>query len=58
MFKNKTEYAVHSYAAGKSWIYCNSKNTEQCLEYWAMLMLSQINAKVTATKATKNEEMG
>ena len=26
--KNKTEHAVHPYAAGKGWICCNSKNAE------------------------------
>ena len=26
--ENKTEHAVHSYAAGEGWIYCNAKNTE------------------------------
>ena len=34
---NKTEHAVHSYAAGKGWIYCNAKNAEQCWEFWTML---------------------
>ena len=29
---NKTEHAVHSYAAGKGWIHCNVKNAEQCWE--------------------------
>ena len=26
---NKNEHAVHSYAAGKGWIYCNAKNVQQ-----------------------------
>ena len=28
-FFNKTEHAVHSYAAGKGWIYFNSSNAKQ-----------------------------
>ena len=27
-FMNKTEHAVHIYAAGKGWIHCNTKNVE------------------------------
>ena len=29
-FINKTEHAVHSYAAGRGWDYFNSRNAEQC----------------------------
>ena len=32
MNKNKTGYPVHSYSAGKGWIYCNAKNANRGLE--------------------------
>ena len=30
LLQNKTEHAVHSYTAGKGWIYCITKNADQC----------------------------
>ena len=34
--ENKTEYAAHSYAAGKGRIYCNIKNAEQSSYYYIL----------------------